>query len=67
MPFILLNRSARVSANILARVTSLSLPRVVKAAMTAGVMDGIVPRKGEHGSSVWVLKFPRKAREFLIV
>lgn len=67
MPFILLNGSARVSANILAWVISLSIPRAVKAATMAGVMDGVVLRKGEHGSSVWVLIFPRKAQEFLIV
>jgi hypothetical protein len=60
MPFLLLN-SARVSANILVWVISLSLRSAVKAAALAGVMDGAVLRKGEHGSSVWVLKFPRKA------
>lgn len=61
MPFLLLNCSARVRANILAWVISLSLWSAVKAAAVAGVMDGVVLRKGEHGSSVWVLKFPRKA------
>lgn len=52
---------ARVRANILVWVISLSLWSAVKAAVTAGVMDGFVLRKGECGSSVWVLKFPRKA------